>query len=317
LGLIGGLIRRRRKRSVSERNVLPDLATLRMSALMPETGSLIGTVIDSRFTPRRLIARGGFATVFDGYDSQERRRCAIKVFHRQVAEKGLIKRFEQEVTALQTINHPNVVRLYAHGMAPSGVPYLVMEFVEGTTLRDALPPGGFPPRQVATLLRQIGSALGALHSHRIYHRDLKPENLMIRSASPSNQDLVLIDFSIAIVKNPDESMHGLSRAAGTFLYMAPEQVMGHASNASDIYSLAKVVVEMMTGKPMSELLPDASIDLPSRIGEVLAALPFTLSPDSAKLIGAALEFDPARRPTNAVTFSSQIAKDLEHPGITG
>ena len=247
-----------------ERRALPDLASLRVDAVAPEAGSLIGHTLNGRFVPNRVLAPGGFSTVFDGHDQKQNRRCAIKVFHREVADQGLARRFAQEVAALETVVHPNVVRIYGYGEAPSGVPYLVMEFIEGQTLRDAIPSDGFPPATVATLLRQAGQALTAIHSYGICHRDLKPENLMLRDGH-----LVLIDFSIAIVKSPDKTVHGLSHAAGTIQYMAPEQAIGWADLSSDIYSLAKVAMEMLTGKRLTELLPQASRDLPQQVRDFL------------------------------------------------
>jgi predicted Ser/Thr protein kinase len=308
LGMAAGFggYRWEQRRKEIENRALPDLSALRVEAVVPEARWLIGTALDGRFVPKEVLARGGFATVFDGHDKKQHCRCAIKVFHRDVADKGLAQRFAQEVTALETVVHPNVVRIYGHGETPSGVPYLVMEFIEGATLRDAIPPEGLPPRKVASLLRQAGHALAAIHSHGICHRDLKPENLMIR-----NDKLVLIDFSIAIVKSPDKTVHGLSRAAGTIQYMAPEQAVGWADASSDIYSLAKVAMEMMTGKRLSELLPEASRDLPERVREFLAGVPLGLSAESIDLIGAALAFDPERRPQGAVAFAEKVAADLE------
>jgi serine/threonine protein kinase len=311
LGMVGtaagcGAYRVDRHRRKIERRVLPDLIGLRAEAFVPEAHALLQTALAGRFLPIRVLARGGFATVFAGLDKEQNRRCAIKVFHREVADLGLAQRFAQEVAALETVIHPNVVRIYGHGETPSGVPYLVMEFIEGKTLRDAIPPEGFPAREVASLLRQAGQALAAIHAHGICHRDLKPENLMIRQ-----RELVLIDFSIAIVKSPDQTVHGLSRAAGTIQYMAPEQAVGWADAASDLYSLAKVVIEMMTGKRLSELLPQASRDLSQRVREFLPHLPLHLSPESVDLIGRALEFDPERRPRDAVAFAERIAADLE------
>jgi serine/threonine protein kinase len=189
-----------------------------------------------------------------------------------------------------------------------------MEFVEGMTLRKALQTGGLPLRRAASLLRQAGRALAAIHAHAIFHRDLKPENLMIREVSAPNEDLVLIDFSIAIVKQADQTVQGLSRAAGTLQYMAPEQVMGYADAASDIYSLAKVTIEMITGKRLSELLPQAALDMPIRVRELLMPFPSPLSPASVELLSAALEFDPVRRPRDAAAFSARIAEDLESGG---
>ena len=133
---------------------------------------------------------------------------------------------------------------------------------------------------------------------------------MIRAGSPAGEELVLIDFSIAIVKEPDQTMHGLSRAAGTIYYMAPEQAIGFAIAASDIYSLAKILVEMLTGQRLSTLLPNASLDLPERVRELARGLPMRLSEESVDLLGAALEFDPLRRPQDAQLFAESIVRDL-------
>ena len=133
---------------------------------------------------------------------------------------------------------------------------------------------------------------------------------MIRTGSLSGEELVLIDFSIAIVKEPDQTIHGLSRAAGTIYYMAPEQAVGFALPASDIYSLAKILLEMLTGQRLSTLLPDAALDLPERVRELVAGLPVQFSDESIDLLGAALEFDPLRRPQGAQLFAGPIVRDL-------
>jgi serine/threonine protein kinase len=113
------------------------------------------------------------------------------------------------------------------------------------------------------------------------------------------------------VKDPDDTLHGLTHAAGTIYYMAPEQAIGYADASSDIYSLAKLVMEMLTGRRLSSLLPDVSLELPERVRELLAGLPYKLTGFSIELMSAALEFDPRRRPTNANEFASRIAQDLE------
>lgn len=192
-----------------------------------------------------------------------------------------------------------------------GTPYLAMEYIEGATLREALKSGAIAPRRVAGLLRQVASALDQIHASGIYHRDLKPENLMLRAGAAAGSELVLIDFSIAIVKEPDQTFHGLSRAAGTIYYMAPEQAVGFATAASDIYGLAKVVLEMLTGQRLSTLLPHASMDLPEQVRGLVRRLPISLSEDSVEMLGSALEFDPARRPQAAMRFAQPIARDLD------
>jgi serine/threonine protein kinase len=134
---------------------------------------------------------------------------------------------------------------------------------------------------------------------------------MIRSEETRDEQPVLIDFSIAIVKSADETLHGLSRAAGTFDYMAPEQAIGYAQSSSDIYSLAKLAIEMITGRRLSELLPDAALDLPERVREMLKDLNAGFSADSIENLASALEFDPAKRPKVAGVFVADLVSDLE------
>jgi serine/threonine-protein kinase len=293
--------------------LLPDLSEWRLAALSPELAQLGDTLLDGRFEVGMVLARGGFATVTEGRDMQEGGRpCAIKLFRHELMDKDwMARRFKQEVRALAKIAHPNVVRIYSHGETPLGAAYLVMEFIDGSTLREILEQGQLAPLLTASYLRQVGSALETIHAHGICHRDLKPENLMVRRAAEWAEEVVLIDFSIAIVKDPDETLHGLSRAAGTIYYMAPEQAIGYADSSTDIYSLAKVLIEMLTGKRLSDLLPDASMDLPDRVRELLTALPLELASATIELVSSALEFDPVRRPKNAAQFASLIAENLE------
>jgi serine/threonine protein kinase len=122
---------------------------------------------------------------------------------------------------------------------------------------------------------------------------------------------VLIDFSIAIVKDANETLYGLSRAAGSFDYMAPEQAVGYAEPSSDIYSLAKLTIEMLTGRRLSYLLPDASLDLPDRVRELLRSLDIRSRKRASTCSPAALEFDP--RKGRAWRFLRPPAR--QRPGI--
>jgi len=306
------------KRRARLAKAFPNLSEMRFEAFSPEVQGLVGGVLDQRYKLDRILARGGFSTVLYGEDlAAGNQPCAVKVFRQELSDKDwLLRHFEREVAILQQIRHRNVVAISGHGMTPEGSPYLVMEFIPGITLRELLGSGSLPPAQAALLLRQIGAALDAIHAHGICHRDLKPENLMIRSGDAAEESLVLIDFSIAIVRRPDETIHGLSLAAGTIYYMAPEQAIGYADTTTDIYSLAKVLVEMLTGTRLSELLPDASMDLPQRVRELLGNLSLSkairLSSATVELIATALEYDPARRPRDAAAFASAIAADLDY-----
>jgi serine/threonine protein kinase len=139
---------------------------------------------------------------------------------------------------------------------------------------------------------------------------VKPENVMIRNAGNPDEQLVLIDFSISIVKDANETLHGLSRAAGSFEYMAPEQAIGYAQPSSDVYSLAKVIIEMLTGQRLLQLLPDAALDLADRVRDLLRDRG-ALSGESIDLLSRALEFDPQKRPDVASAVADPIARDLE------
>ncbi|HXM42903.1 MAG TPA: serine/threonine-protein kinase, partial [Bryobacteraceae bacterium] len=304
-----------RRHLAEEAALLPDLAAWRMGALLPEVHELEGTLLDSRFEVWGLLARGGFANVLNGHDREQNQRCAIKVFRGEMKDKAWIQRsFEQEVAALKKVRHPNVVSIYAHGTAPSGAPYLVMEFVEGRSLRLLVEEGPLPPRRAARLLRQLASALDAIHALGICHRDVKPENVIVRdivrNGGPPEEEAVLIDFSIAIVKDANETLHGLSRAAGSFDYMAPEQAVGYAEPSSDIYSLAKLVLEMLTGRQLKDLLPDAALDLPERVRGLARSMAVHFSDESIEMLATALEFDPARRPRAAGSFAAPLVNDL-------
>jgi tRNA A-37 threonylcarbamoyl transferase component Bud32/streptogramin lyase len=313
--IVSGVVVMRRRRREEDALLMPDLAAARIGALLPDAEETQGITLDGRFEVGIMIARGGFANVMEGYDRESKQRCAIKVFRREVATKEWVqRRFEQEVAALQRIQHPNVVSIYAFGSIPTGAPYLVMEFIEGVDLRELLLTGPLPRPRIAGLLRQLGDALAAIHAQNICHRDITPENIIVRRPGAADEQPVLIDFSIAIVKDANETMYGLSRAAGTFDYMAPEQALGYAEPSSDIYGLTRVFVEMLTGRRMKALLPDAAIDLPQRLRHLLRELNCGLSEESLDLLASAQEFDPVKRPSDVSAFVRPVVRDLLSPG---
>lgn len=134
---------------------------------------------------------------------------------------------------------------------------------------------------------------------------------MIRTLGSPENDLVLIDFSLAIVKNPQQTLKGLTHVGGTTNYMTPEHAIGYADASTDIYNLSKVTIEMIMGERFFVLVPDVALDLPRRVRILLSELPFTLPPSSIDLLSDALEFDPGQRPQSARLFADSIAMDLE------
>jgi len=307
-----GAVQWRRRRIFQREMVLPDLSAWRMEALSPETERLIGTLIDDRYEIGHILSVGGFATVARARDlHEEGRLCAIKIFRYELADQVWVRhRFAHEVAALQQLSHPNIVKVTGHGVIDTGAPFLVMEFIHGRSLRELLEQGGLPRKQIAAFLQQIASALQLLHRSMIFHRDLKPENLMIRFDGGSEEQIVVIDFSIAIVKSRDQTFHGISRVAGTLDYMAPEQVIGYADAGTDIYSLAKIVMEMLTGLRWTELFQAATLDLPDQIRGYFATHRDVFKEDSIDLLVAALAFDPANRPKDANEFARPLVRDL-------
>ena len=154
------------------------------------------------------------------------------------------------------------MRMARHGGARS---YLVMEFVEGRTCARFSRIQASSACCTARLVRQLASALDAIHAQDVCHRDVKGENIIVSRAGAADEESVLIDISIAIVNDANETQNGMSRAAGSFDYMAPEQAVGYAEPSSDVYSLAKLLLEMLTGRQLKDLLPDAALDLPERV----------------------------------------------------
>jgi len=260
--------------------------------------------IGDRFQAESVVASGGFATVYLARDlTRDGARTAVKIFHLKEAERAwMMKRFAQEIESLKRMDHPNVVRFLEAGETSRGEPFLAMDFVEGQTLRNRLRGGPLARETTAELILQIGAALDAIHRVNVIHRDIKPENLML---TPEGR-IVVIDFSIAIARDPRATQHALSVAAGSFFYMAPEQVYGFAAHATDIYSFALVVFEMLTGKRAGDLgLGSTSGSLSEETVEALAKL----CPDlpRAELLGEALRDQVKRRPQEALHFARCLA----------
>ncbi len=251
-----------------------------------------GTVLAERYEIQRELGRGGMSVVYLAQDRQLlARRVVIKVLLRETNQDPYIRqKFLQEMEALARIEHPGVVGVLDAGLTPEGHQFLVMQFIEGTTLRHAIRSGGMDHRRTAGILRQIGQALNAAHEKGIWHRDLKPENVMLQNLGGEDH-VKLIDFGIAGIQNSQFSGE-LSKVAGSLSYMAPEQYAGHASAASDTYSLGVVACEMLTGAA-----PGTQSDL-----KLLAPV--------SQLIKRAMSYDPAARPSSPRVFTDALARAL-------
>ena len=201
-----------------------------------------------RYVVGQSIGAGGMGEVYRAQDTRLERSVAIKLLPRDTAnDSSLRRRFLNEARAASALNHPNIVALYDI-CTDDSVDFLVMEFVDGRTLRDVIAKESLNFEQLAGLGSQVASALSAAHAAGIIHRDIKPANIMVNQA----QQAKVLDFGVAkMARNDfDTYLTGAGQVVGTVAYMSPEQTRGQDVDfRSDIFSLGCVLYEAATGRP--------------------------------------------------------------------
>ncbi len=204
---------------------------------------LIGTLVGERYLVERLIGLGGMGAVYCAEHVHMRKTVALKVLHREMTVlPEVVARFEQEAIAAARVEHPNVVQAKDFGRLENGAFYLVLEYVEGRILHEAMKEP-MPLDRVLSVSGQIAEALEAAHQQRIVHRDLKPDNVMLVER-PGEPELVkVLDFGIAKVSvrdrgKIDRPITQMGTVFGTPEYMSPEQAAGQSvDHRGDIYGL--------------------------------------------------------------------------------
>lgn len=263
----------------------------------------------TRLGPYEIVSplgAGGMGEVYRARDTRLDRTVAVKILPSHLSENPEAKlRFDREARSISSLNHPHICTLYDVGQQ-DGVNFLVMEFLEGETLADRLMKGALPPEQVLQYGMEICEGLEKAHRSGVVHRDLKPGNIMLTKTGAK-----LMDFGLAKETMPPSlGASALTAAAsgqpltekgtivGTFQYMAPEQLQGHATDArSDIFSLGAVLYEMITGKrafPGKSQISAASAILEKDPEPITVSRP-TSSPTLGYVVRTCLAKDPEGR----------------------
>ncbi len=251
--------------------------------------TLVGTSLNGRYRLEARIGAGGMSTVYRALDVTLERQVAVKLMNREVAsDSDQLERFRREARAVAQLSHPHIVGVIDAGEDDSR-PYIVLEYVEGETLKDRIRRmGRLPIPEAVAYAIEIARALGAAHSRHIVHRDVKPQNVLIDEEGSAK----VTDFGIARTLEED-GLTADGRVLGTTDYVSPEQALGqHVNGQSDLYSLGIVLYEMLTGevpfqgenqvavamKHVREEVPDVQLKRP----EVSAALASVLDTATAK-----------------------------------
>ncbi|HWX97841.1 MAG TPA: protein kinase, partial [Solirubrobacteraceae bacterium] len=281
--------------------------------------TVLGTLLGGRYRLDAQIGRGGMSTVYRAFDVVLERPVAIKLMHREIAaDSDQLERFRREARSVAQLNHPHIVTVIDAGEESSaegensgagGSPYIVLEYVEGETLKDLIRRDG--PLEITQAIAyaiEIARALGAAHERHIVHRDVKPQNVLISAEGGAK----ITDFGIARTLT-EEGLTMDGRVLGTTDYVSPEQALGHpVTGQSDLYSLGIVLYEMLTGRvpfrgdsPVAVAMKHVREDVPD-----VQALRPELSAATAAVVDRAVSKDVSRRYRDAASMAGELEEVL-------
>jgi serine/threonine-protein kinase len=215
--------------------------------------SLVGKTLLDQYVVEEELGAGAMGTVYKGRHAKLKRLVAIKVMHDHLTgEPTLRERFRREATLAGKLNHTNVVSVLDVGEMADGKPVMVMEYAKGTSLAATMT-GPVPVDRMLHLLDQLLHGLDHAHGVGLIHRDLKPDNVILTAGDGGEEVARIVDFGIAVLRAPDESVEGGRLTAsgmivGTPQYMAPEQAKAeHTDHRADLYALGVMMYEMISG----------------------------------------------------------------------
>jgi len=248
--------------------------------------AVLGTLLGGRYRLDAQIGRGGMSSVYRAFDTVLERPVAVKLMHREIAsDSAQLERFRREARSVAQLSHPHIVTVIDAGEdlsadghdAANGAPYIVLEYVEGETLKEKIRrEGALEIPQAIAYAIELARALGVAHEHLIVHRDVKPQNVLIGSEGGAK----ITDFGIARSLS-EEGLTAAGRVLGTTDYVSPEQALGQpVTGQSDLYSLGVVLFEMLTGEVREEV-PDVQLIR----GELSAATALVVDRAVAKDVG--------------------------------
>jgi eukaryotic-like serine/threonine-protein kinase len=255
----------------------------------------------SRYRVEKTLGRGGMATVELAEDSELRRKVAIKRLSPSlVGDDVLQERFFREARLAAALTHPNLVSVYDVG-DEDGLPYIVMEYVEGETLAELMRrEGAVDADRAVELVVQVCVGLEHAHAAGLVHRDIKPQNLLVRRDGV----VKIADFGIARTLQATQ-LTQVGTVLGTAAYLAPEQAAGEpVTAAADIYSLGAVAYELLSGRPPYEFESLAELTVKQRQPPPpLREVP----PEVERAVLRALAFKPTNRPRSAAAFAAELS----------
>ena len=288
------------------------------------TDPFVGRTLDDKYLVEEPVGAGGMGAVYRARHLSMDRPVAIKFLHERLVEDEAARtRFQTEARAAVKLQHPNAVSVTDFGQTAEGVVYIVMELLEGRTLREILNrEAPLETARATSIMLQTSDAVAAAHVAGIIHRDLKPSNILVTQSADQPAAVKVLDFGIATFSaDEDEDAPVLAQTnivIGTPRYMSPEQHNGtEFTPAADVYSLGVILYEMLAGTvPFSGSTPAEIAEKHANIPphaprEIVAAIP----EDVERVVMHALEKQPADRPANAGEFRRELLDTAERLGL--